>query len=427
MNKTQKILTAFLVLAIVFAGVVISRVWLFKPQSTVKLVKIPAGEYDTEVWGKNYPLQYAGYQKSMEMTPSPTGYGGGMKVQKAEMQPELYINFKGNPFSKDYTEDRGHPYAMEDLRESKRIGPAAKAACITCKTPYIEQLYKEQGWGYANQPLLETMEKAKHPINCANCHDPETMGLRVINPAFIEGMQRRGIDITKASREEMRSYVCAQCHSEYYFEPGTFKVIFPWDKGLTPQQMYEYYATKPNGFAQDFVHPDSGVPVLKAQHPDYEEWQNGVHGQFGVSCADCHMPYMRKSGQKYSSHWITSPLKNIEESCSPCHTQGKELLFSQVKAFQDNVWQLQHTAGQQIAKAHTAIQKASTASAVSQTELANARELLRRAQWYWDYVAASNSMGFHNPVQELNTLGQAIDLSHQSVNAANRAAGTNTL
>lgn len=427
LNKSQKALAAFLALAVVFAGVVISRVWLFKPQSTVQLIKIPAGEYDTEAWGKNYPLQYAGYKKNLEMAPSPTGYGGSVKVQKAEMQPELYTNFKGNPFSKDYTEDRGHPYAMDDLRESKRIGPAAKAACITCKTPYIEQLYKEKGWAYANQPLLETMDKAKHPVNCANCHDPETMGLRVLNPAFIEGMQRRGIDVTKASREEMRSYVCAQCHSEYYFEPNTSKVIFPWDKGLTPQQMYEYYATKPNGFAQDFVHPDSGVPVLKAQHPDYEEWQNGVHGQSGVSCADCHMPYMRQNGQKYTSHWITSPLKTINESCSPCHTQGKEMLFSQVKGTQDNVWQLQHTAGQQIARAHGAIQKAGTANAADQAELANARELLRRAQWYWDYVAAANSMGFHNPVQELNTLGQAVDLAHQSIDAANKAAGTNSL
>jgi nitrite reductase (cytochrome c-552) len=427
LNRTQNLLIAFLTLVVLFTGIVISRVWIFKPQSTVNLVKLSVGEYDVETWGKNYPLEYAGYKKNLETTPSPTGYGGSVKVQKAEMQPELYTNFKGNAFSKDYTEDRGHPYALEDLRESKRIGPAAKGACITCKTPYIEQFYKEMGWGYATKPLTELMDRAKHPISCANCHDPETMGLRVINPAFIEGMQKRGIDVSKASREEMRSYVCAQCHSEYYFEPGTSKVIFPWDKGLTPQQMYEYYSTKPNGFTQDFIHTDSQVPVLKAQHPDYEEWQNGVHGQFGVSCADCHMPYMRKSGQKYTSHWITSPLKTLDESCSPCHTQGKELLFSQVKAFQDNVWQLQHTAGQNIARAHGAIQKASTSGAANQNQLASARELLRQAQWYWDYVAAANSMGFHNPVQELNTLGQAIDLSHQAIDAANKAAGTNYL
>lgn len=428
LNRTQKVLAAFLVLVILFTGVVLSRIWLFKPQSTVQLVKLPAGEYNIETWGKNYPLYYKSYQKNLETAPSPTGYGGGINNQKSERQPELFVNFKGNPFSKDYTEDRGHLYAMHDLQESKRIGPAAKGACITCKTPYLEKFYQEMGWGYANRPLNELMDKAKdHPINCANCHDPETMGLRVINPAFIEAMQRRGIDVSNASREEMRSYVCGQCHSEYYFEPGTFKVIFPWDKGLTPQQMYEYYSSKPNGFEYDFLQTDSKVPVLKAQHPDYEEWQNGVHGKFGVSCADCHMPYMRKSGQKYSSHWMTSPLKTLNESCSPCHTQGQELLFNQVKAYQDNTWQLQHMAGETAARAHEAIQKASQIPNANQTELANARELLRRAQWYWDYMAASNSMGFHNPVQGLNTLGQSIDLSHQAINAANKAAGSNSL
>lgn len=427
MNKTQKVLIAFLALVVLFTGGIIARVWIFKPQSAVQLVKLPAGEYDTEVWGKNYPLYYESYKKTLEQAPSPTGYGGSVKEQKSKMQPELLMNFKGYPFSEDYTEDRGHLYALEDLRESKRVSAKSKGACITCKTPYLEQFYQEMGWDYANRPLSELMDRAKHPINCANCHDPETMALRVINPAFIEGMQKRGIDVSKASREEMRSYVCAQCHSEYHMQPNTSKVVFPWDKGLTPQEMYEFYATKPAGFTQDFVHPDSQVPVLKAQHPDYEEWQNGPHGKAGVSCADCHMPYMRQNGQKYSSHWMTSPLKHLDDSCTPCHTQGKEWLFGQVKAFQDNVWQLQHMAGQNVARAHGAIQKASQVASVNQAELANAREFLRRAQWYWDYVAAANSMGFHNPVQELNTLGQAIDLAHQAIDAANKAAGTNSL
>ena len=60
------------------------------------------------------------------------------------MQPELFINFKGMPFSKDYTEDRGHMYALEDIKESKRVGPATKGACITCKTPYIEEFYNSK-------------------------------------------------------------------------------------------------------------------------------------------------------------------------------------------------------------------------------------------------------------------------------------------
>ena len=129
------------------------------------------------------------------MSPSPTGYGGSEKVQKSIMQPELLTNFKGNPFSKDYTEDRGHPYAVEDLLDTKRIGPTSPGACITCKTAHVETFFKDMGWGYAKVPLTELTAKTKHPVVCGNCHDPATMDLRVINPAFIEAMSRRGIDV----------------------------------------------------------------------------------------------------------------------------------------------------------------------------------------------------------------------------------------
>ncbi|MEG6584463.1 ammonia-forming cytochrome c nitrite reductase subunit c552 [Dendrosporobacter sp. 1207_IL3150] len=422
MSKRQKSLIALLSVLLLFFGFVIMRIGV-KPVNTVTASKIPAGEYDPAVWGQYYPLQYASFKMTREESPSPTGYGGSIIVQKSEMQPEILTLFKGMPFSKDYGEDRGHIYALEDLRESKRIGPASKGACITCKTPYVEQAYREMGWGYANKPLAEMMTNAKHPVSCASCHDPETMNLKITNPAFTEAQARRGIDVTKASREEMRSFVCAQCHSEYYFEPGTMRVVFPWDKGLKPADMYAYYSEKPNGFAQDWQHPDSKAPMLKAQHPDYELFATSTHGKAGVSCADCHMPYVRKDGQKYSSHWVTSPLKNIEASCSSCHTQGTVWLEERVKTIQDQTFELQHMAGQNIAKAHQAILYASNQPDVNQQELAKARELVRQAQWYWDLLSAENSMGFHNPSQALNTLGQANELAHQAIQSANLAAG----
>lgn len=406
----QKTLIALLSVALIFFAFVVVRVGV-KPAATVKASPIPAGEYDAAVWGKVYPLQYESYQKMAEVSPSPTGYGGSVNVQKSDMQPEIFTNFKGMPFSKDYSEDRGHVYAVEDLRNSKRIGPASKGACITCKTPYVEQFYQESGWGFANKPLAELLERSKHPVTCAQCHDSETMNLRVVNPAFIEAQERRGIDMSKATREEMRTYVCAQCHSEYYFEPGTMRVVFPWDKGFKPEEMYAYYAEKPNNFIQDWEHPDSKAPMLKAQHPDYETFANGTHGKAGVSCADCHMPYMRKGGQKYTSHFITSPLKTLDASCSPCHSQGTEWLSERVKTIQDQTFLLQHTAGLNVAKAHEAIKKAGDTPNVNQAELAKARELVRKAQWMWDIVSAENSMGFHNTDQTMTTLGQSNELA----------------
>lgn len=429
MSKSQKSLIALLGVLLLFFGFVITRIGIAKPASTVKVTKIPAGEYDPAVWGQVYPLQYESYKKNADKSPSPTGYGGSVKVQKSEQMPELLVNFKGMPFSVDYTEDLGHVFAMEDFRETKRIGPKSPGACITCKTPYLEKFYKESGWDYAKMPLQSLLDQipSHGSVSCANCHDPETMNLRVINPAFIEAQQRRGIDVSKASREEMRSYVCAQCHSEYYFAPGSMQVVFPWDKGVKPVEMYAYYAEQPNGFAQDFQHPDSKAAMLKAQHPDFEAWMTGTHGKAGVSCADCHMPYVRKNGQKYSSHWVTSPLKDIDASCGSCHTQGAEWLLEKVKTTQDYTFEILHMAGQNVAMAHGVIARAGEVPGVDQAELAKARELVRKAQWYWDYVAAENSMGFHNPDQTLNTVAQANEMARQAMDSANRAAGINLL
>ncbi len=425
MKGRTKPLVAALVPVFFLLSLFVVKVIAQKPASDIKPPAIPAGEYDPAYWGKLYPLQYESYKKNLEMAPSPTGYGGSIKFQHSTKEPEILTNFRGMPFSKDYSEDRGHPYALEDIKETKRITMASPGACMTCKTANLIDIYRDKGWSYAKTPIGELFPKMKQTITCANCHDPATMSLRVINPAFIEAMHRRGVDVKKASRQEMRSYVCGQCHSEYYFEPGTSRVIFPWDRGLRPDQTYAYYAPSPGGFTRDWEHPDSKANMLKAQHPDFETWSTGTHGTAGVSCADCHMPSMKEGNRKYSSHWVTSPMRTMEASCRPCHEQSPEWLSGRVKATQDTTWLLQRTAGQLVAKAHEAIGRAASRGTADRAQLEAARELVRKAQWYWDFVAAENGMGFHNPVQALGTLGQSIDLAHQAIDTAARAQGKN--
>ena len=423
MDSNKKIWMTLGGIALVMLFIIVLQVFVRTPYTTMKIAAIPEGEYDPAVWGQYYPLEYKSYLRNKEMAASPTGFGGSEKVQKSIKEPEILINFKGMPFSVDYTEDRGHVYALEDIRDTKRVNETTAGACMTCKTAQLADIFKEKGWDYAKIPLLELLPQLKHPIVCANCHDPKTMNLRVINPAFIEAMEKRGIDVKKASREEMRSYVCGQCHAEYYFIPSNKKVVFPWANGLHPEKMYEYYSAIPSGFEMDWKHPDSEAKMLKAQHPDFEIWSGGVHAGSGVSCADCHMPYMKVDGQKYTSHWVTSPMKHGKESCRTCHTQTDQWLLDRVKTIQTNVWEMQRTAGQTVAKAHQAIGLASKAPKANKAELDKARELIRKAQWYWDYVAAENSMGFHNPTMVLNTLGRSIDLAHQAISTAEKAAG----
>ncbi len=117
-------------------------------------------------------------------------------------------------------------------------------------------------------------------------------------------------------------------------------------------------------------------------------------------------------------------MKHSQPSCKQCHTQDLVWLFERVKTIQGNVWQLQRIAGQTLARAHEIIGKASKVAKANKADLDKSRDLIRKAQWYWDFVAAENSMGFHNPDQVLNTLGVSIDLSHQAIASANRAAGT---
>lgn len=429
MKIGRKILIVVACVVVAFLAFVIGRMGGADVNTTVlqseETTPVEGNVYDRDSWAEQYPLQYQSYMKTSESGDTPGRYGGNELYQHWDMQPEILVNFAGYGFSKDYQDDRGHYYAIEDISATKRVNETTRGACITCKTPYLEEIIDTYGWDYAAMPfadILAMVPEDHGSISCANCHDPDTMDLRVINLAFIEAMERTGVDLEAATTDEMRSYVCAQCHSEYYFQPETFIVTFPWDNGTEVDEVYEYYAAKPNDFVKDYVQPDSQVDVLKAQHPDYEMWASGVHGMSGVSCADCHMPYTVENGEKYSSHWVTSPLRTIENSCGNCHDQGSAWLKEQVLYIQDSVWTLQHESGLAVASAHEAIAKASAIEGVNETELNNARELVRKAQWFWDYLAASNSMGFHNPSQATKCGTVAIESANKAIMTAYKAA-----
>jgi nitrite reductase (cytochrome c-552) len=281
--------------------------------------------------------------------------------------------------------------------------------------------YKDSGWDFASKPFddIAAPIAADQWFGCSSCHDPETMQLRIYNVGFVDSMARRGIDVKTASHNDMRAYVCAQCHTEYYFTKEDGRVNMPYDNGYDAEAEFQFYQSgQAGGFQQDWIHADSKTPMLKAQHPDFEAWVTGVHADAGVTCVDCHMPYVRENGRKYTSHWMTSPLKTINESCLKCHDESAETLTARVKTIHENTFKLQRIAGQTVSKAHLTIQAAMNSGATD-AQLAQARLKLREAQWYWDWVAAENGVGFHNPDRIMRTLGLAIDLAHQSIEEAN--------
>jgi nitrite reductase (cytochrome c-552) len=243
------------------------------------------------------------------------------------------------------------------------------------------------------------------------------MDLVVTRPAFREAMAARGVDVDDASRQEKRLYVCGQCHVEYYFRgPGKY-LVFPWEEGLTVDDIERYYEQL--AFA-DWTHEETKAPMIKMQHPEFELFSTSVHARSDVTCPDCHMPYQRVGATKVSSHWVNTPLAHVDTSCLTCHRQTAEEMRQRVLTIQDRTYSQMKAAEAALLAAMDDI-KAAMAAGVPEADLAEARTLHRRAQLRWDFISAENSMGFHSPQEAVRVLGDSIDLARQAQLAAYRA------
>lgn len=251
------------------------------------------------------------------------------------------------------------------------------------------------------------------------------MQLRITRPALREAFAAMGRDVDKATHQEMRSLVCAQCHVEYHFKTDekaglTNYLVFPWSKGTVLEDILAYYDEL--NFS-DYTHPISGTPIIKAQHPDYELYLTGVHAYRNVSCADCHMPYRSEGGVKYTDHHVQSPLLNIANSCAVCHRWSEEEIRTRVETIQKKVEKAKLAAEDALVYAHFDVAAAAQAGAFAD-DLRDSRTLLRRAQFRWDFISANNGMGFHSPQESMRLLGEAANLAQQvRVQAARMLAG----
>lgn len=286
-------------------------------------------------------------------------------------------------------------------------------------------------------------EDHAHPVSCVDCHEPDSMNLRVTRPGFINGIQalagseapvphlpsveRWGANGKAepydpnrlASRTEMRSFVCAQCHVECYCSTA-MPLEFPWSKGLNVEDLEAHWNDKklPDGNRFfDFKHSEYGAPLLKAQHPEFELWSQGIHARSRVSCADCHMPYQRDGATKVSDHWARSPLLNVNQACQTCHHFEENEIKARVEQIQERYFLLMKRAAGALMAQLGAIASAKAAGAVT-SELETALEFQRKAQWRLDFVAAENSRGFHAPQEAARILAEAMDYEHQGQVAA---------
>jgi nitrite reductase (cytochrome c-552) len=199
-------------------------------------------------------------------------------------------------------------------------------------------------------------------------------------------------------------------------------LTFPWGKGLSVDDAEAFWDAQDFPDGSDFVdykHAETGARILKAQHPEFELWSQGIHARSGVSCADCHMPYMREGASKVSDHWVRSPLLNVNHACQTCHRASEAEMQARVATIQGRNYELLQRGGAAIVELIDAVVKAK-ADGATEAELAPALALQRRAQWRLDYIAAENSMGFHAPQEAARILGEAIDYARQGVIAVLR-------
>jgi nitrite reductase (cytochrome c-552) len=366
---------------------------------------LPEFEPRNEVWGRNFPRQYQSYLQTLDTT-FESKYAGAAMIDYLEKYPEMVIMWAGYAFSRDYNQGRGHYYSANDIHNTLRTIQPQPATCWTCKSTDVPRMMNEMGVReFYSSTWMGMGSEIVNPIGCQDCHDPQTMNLRITRPALAEAFERQGRNINNSTHQEMRSLVCAQCHVEYYFQGEDRYLTFPWDEGFSAVDIEKYFD---NYEFADWVHALSRAPMLKAQHPDYEHYKTGIHAERGVACADCHMPYKREGGIKFTNHHLQSPLNNIAGSCQVCHRESEETLRQNVYDRQSKVSELRRITERHLARLHLEARAAWDAGATD-GDMKEVLQLIRHAQWRWDWVAAANSMGFHSPNESLRTLATAID------------------
>ncbi|MBI5477431.1 MAG: ammonia-forming cytochrome c nitrite reductase subunit c552 [Deltaproteobacteria bacterium] len=327
-------------------------------------------------------------------------------------------------------------FTLQDFDEPIGIKPLngriLQRSCLRCHADLVDHLV---GW----------QEGDAEAVHCVHCHRSvghgETLGLGGMHegirrlaassaavphlPSIARwraGGRQQPYDPNRdATRTELRSYVCGQCHVEYYCS-SQLPLTFPWGQGLRVGQVERFWdETKlPDGTRFfDYQHAETGAAILKAQHPEFELWSQGIHARSNVACADCHMPYMRDGAAKVSDHWVRSPLLNINRACQTCHKLSESEIKARVEAIQERNYELMQHAGAAVVNLLDAILAVKQEGATPE-QLKDALELQRKAQWRLDFIAAENSMGFHAPQEAALALGEALDYARRGEVAALR-------
>src|SRR6187549_3205026 len=136
-----------------------------------RVVELTDDTEDPAVWGRNFPLQYDGYRRTVDQ--ERTRYGGSEALPRTptsadpravvaqsrlEEDPRLKTIWAGYAFAKDFREERGHAYMLDDQIFTERQQVTRQpGTCIHCHgSVYVP--YKRAGGG----DLIKGFEAMNH-------------------------------------------------------------------------------------------------------------------------------------------------------------------------------------------------------------------------------------------------------------------------
>ncbi|GLP95098.1 ammonia-forming cytochrome c nitrite reductase subunit c552 [Paraferrimonas sedimenticola] len=418
--------------------------------------------YNSDNWQGKFPEQHKTWASTEDNNPA-----SGVPQDYLLHNPNLVIAWAGYGFAKDYNRARGHHFALNDVIQSLRTGgpmgdmdgPMA-ASCWSCKSPDVARMYDEVGEGkFANNKFGKWGHEMANTIGCADCHELGESELRLSRPYAARAMEAIDRPFDKQSHAEQGNQACGQCHVEYYFD-GTDdkKVKFPWDqwkpgvetqyigKGGAKTELYKGYAAEAGlayydmiGFS-DWTNAISGAPMLKTQHPEYENLADRRNHEMAgdddydhekFTCTTCHTPKQTNSkGQEYTDHNVRFDFAKLPEDCAGCHEasdmeeilsdrkaeinklrfdakDGVDVRLTQIHFWTQAIWKSKGVEGLESGK-NIAEAKANYEAALKKdADMVELTTHIRNAQWFWDSATASHGIHAHNPEEAKRLLNKA--------------------
>ena len=377
------------------------------------LLSLPsvAQDDDHATMQAKFPNQYQSWASTVELK---------QRKDLLEENPALVILWAGAAYSKEYHSARGHAFAVADVSHTLRTGQAVpvgeqglSASCWTCKSPDVPRLINQIGVeNFSSKNFADLGTEMKNVIYCNDCHVKGSSELALPRPHAQKAMEKVNLPFDKQNSAMQDSQVCGQCHVTYYFRPERSNIVnIPWIFGNTADKIEQYYDTRR---FYEWIHPISRTPLVKARHPEFEQWSRSTHAKLGVSCVSCHMGNSTDAeGNAFTNHKVISQaLNNYDNVCQKCH-KSKQALTSRLDHAKADIAAKARTVEQLLVKAHYEAGAAWDAGA--NWEMMNAAIMdIRHSQWRWDFAMSSHGLYAHNS-KEAHAL---LDKANEQVTAA---------